>query len=81
MAEQIDSADLVVGVLSEFDPNTIAKMCDELRTVPRPLRIAVCMMISRQARPQSPETPRKAAHSCSLFLCFCQSRRSPLLGY
>jgi hypothetical protein len=41
MAEQIDSADLVVGVLSEFDSNTIAKMCDELHTVPGPLRIAV----------------------------------------
>lgn len=41
VAEQIDSADLVVGILSESDSDTIAKMCDELRTVPGPLRIAV----------------------------------------
>jgi hypothetical protein len=40
-AEQTGSADLVVGVLSESDSNTIAKVCDELRMVPGPLRIAV----------------------------------------
>jgi glucosylglycerate synthase len=40
-AEQIGSADLVVGVLTESDSNAIAKMCDELRTLPGPLRIAV----------------------------------------
>jgi hypothetical protein len=40
-AEQTGSADLVVAVLSEFDSNTIAKMCDELRMVPGALRIAV----------------------------------------
>jgi glucosylglycerate synthase len=40
-AEQIGSADLVVGLLSESDANTIAKMCDELRMLPGPLRIAV----------------------------------------
>ena len=39
--EETTSADLVVGVLGESDPNTVAKMCDELRTVPGPLRIAV----------------------------------------
>jgi glucosylglycerate synthase len=39
--EETSSADLVVGVLGESDPNTVAKMCDELRTVPGPLRIAV----------------------------------------
>jgi glucosylglycerate synthase len=40
-AEQIGSADLVVGVLTESDSNAIARMCDELRTLPGPLRIAV----------------------------------------
>jgi glucosylglycerate synthase len=40
-AEQKDSADLVVGVLNESDSSTIAKLCDELRTLPGPLRIAV----------------------------------------
>jgi glucosylglycerate synthase len=39
--EETTSADLVVGVLGESDPNTVAKMCDELRTVPGRLRIAV----------------------------------------
>ena len=39
--EQTGSADLLVGVLNESDSGTIAKMCDELRTLPGPLRIAV----------------------------------------
>src|ERR1043166_9537725 len=40
-AEQICSADLVVGILAEFDSNAIAKMCDALGMHPGPLRIAV----------------------------------------
>jgi hypothetical protein len=39
--EPIDSADLVVGVLAEFDSEAIAKMCDALHSLPGPLRIAV----------------------------------------
>jgi glucosylglycerate synthase len=41
MAEQIGSADLVVGILAESDSNAIGKVCDALRTLPGPLRIAV----------------------------------------
>ncbi len=52
--EQADSADLVVGLLSESDPNTIAKMCDELRTLPGPLRIAV--LHNDQQQSSSPVT-------------------------
>ncbi len=40
-AEQIGSADLVVGILTELDSNALAKMCDALSTLPSPLRIAV----------------------------------------
>jgi hypothetical protein len=40
-AEQISSADLVVGILAECDSNAIAKMCDALGMLPAPLRIAV----------------------------------------
>ena len=39
--EQVGSADLVVGILAESDSNAIAKVCDALRTLPGPLRIAV----------------------------------------
>jgi glucosylglycerate synthase len=39
--EQIDSADLVVGLLAEFDTETIAKTYNALRALPEPLRIAV----------------------------------------
>jgi hypothetical protein len=39
--EPIDSADLVVGVLAEFDSDAFAKMCDALHSLPGPLRIAV----------------------------------------
>ena len=52
--EQVDSADLVVGLLSESDPNAIAKMCDELRTLPGPLRIAV--LHNDQPQSSSPAT-------------------------
>lgn len=38
--EPLDSADLVVGVLPEFDSDTIAKMYAGLRSLPGPLRIA-----------------------------------------
>ena len=40
-ADQIESADLLVAVLGEFDSNGIATMCDALRTLPAKLRIAV----------------------------------------
>lgn len=40
-AEQIESADLLVAVIGEFDSNGIATMCNALRTFPGTLRIAV----------------------------------------
>lgn len=39
--EQVDTADLVVGLLGEFDTETIAKTYNALRALPEPLRIAV----------------------------------------
>lgn len=39
--EQIGSADLVVGLLAEFDTEAIAKTYNALRALPEPLRIAV----------------------------------------
>lgn len=40
-AEQVGNADLVVGLLAEFDPDGIAIVCDALRTLPGSPRIAV----------------------------------------
>lgn len=40
-ADQIESADLIVGVLAELDSNATAKMCDGLRALPADLRIVV----------------------------------------
>ena len=40
-AEPIGSADLVVGILTELHSQTMAGMCDALRTLPGPMRIAV----------------------------------------
>jgi len=40
-ADRIDSADLLVAILGEFDSNGIATICDALRTLPAKLRIAV----------------------------------------
>ncbi len=39
--EQIDSADLVVGILAELSPDEVAGVCDALRTLPGKLRIVV----------------------------------------
>ena len=39
--EQIDSADLVVGLIAEFDSQTVAQFYNALRALPDPLRIAV----------------------------------------
>ena len=47
--EPIDSADLVVGVLAEFDSDAIAKMCDALHSLPGPLRIAVLEKDKRES--------------------------------
>jgi len=65
-AEQIDSADLVVGVLGESDPNAMAKMCDELRTVPGPLRIAV--LHGDQQKGPPPVTSEAAQGRAFVFL-------------
>jgi glucosylglycerate synthase len=39
--KQPDSADLVIGILTELDPDSVVTMCDALRKLPGPLRIAV----------------------------------------
>lgn len=38
---QIDSADLVVGILAEFVPHDLARICDSLRGLPESLRVAI----------------------------------------
>ena len=39
--EQVDRADLVVGVLADLDQDGLVIVCDALRTLSGPLRIAV----------------------------------------
>ena len=41
MVEQIDSADLVVGILADLDQDGVATLCEGLRTLPGSLRIVV----------------------------------------
>jgi glucosylglycerate synthase len=38
---QIDSADLVVGILAEFIPGDLAGICDSFRMLPESLRVAI----------------------------------------
>lgn len=60
--EQIGSADLVVGILSESDSNAIASICDGLRTLPGPLRIAVLHPDQQNApAPAASETAQECA--------------------
>lgn len=46
--KQPDSADLVIGILAELDPDSIATMCDALQKLPSPLRIAVLQNENRK---------------------------------
>ena len=39
--EPTDSADLVVGIVAEFDSAALATMCDALRTLPGTPRVAI----------------------------------------
>jgi hypothetical protein len=60
--QSIDSADLVVGVLAEFDSDATAKMYAGLRSLPGPLRIAVLSSDKRDSpAPADSETAEKIA--------------------
>jgi hypothetical protein len=63
--EQIDSADLVVGILGEFDKEGIATLCGALRAMPGSPRIAI-LQDDRVANP-APIHPETTG-SASLFL-------------
>jgi glucosylglycerate synthase len=64
-AEPIESADLLVVVLGESESNSIATMCDALRTLPAKLRIAV----SHDGRQESaaPVNTEATQESASVF--------------
>ena len=59
--ELIESADLVVSILAEFDADFVTKTYDALRALPVPLRIAVVDNEQRQGPPPiSSEAAEKA---------------------
>src|SRR5262249_28999908 len=60
---RIDSADLVVGLLAEFDKQIVANIYDALRSVPEPLRIAV--VESDQSETKPPENAEGAEKGAS----------------
>jgi hypothetical protein len=64
-AEERTSADLVVGILAEFDQDGIALLCEALRRLPGSLRIAVL----QNDHVGSPDLPQSnaAEGSASLF--------------
>jgi glucosylglycerate synthase len=72
--EQVDSADLVVGVIAELDQEGLASVCDALRELPGSPRVVV-LRDDRAAKPdQSPAAEAEpSASSCHLV-------RWPLLG-
>ncbi len=63
--EPIHTADLVVGVLAEFEPNIIATMCDSLRSLPGPLRIVVLQ--NEQKGQPAPSATDLAPDRASVF--------------
>jgi hypothetical protein len=62
-ADHIDSADLLVAVLGEFDAKGIATTCDALRKLPAKLRIAV----TYDGREESAVHAEAAQESASVF--------------
>jgi hypothetical protein len=72
--EQVDSADLVVGVIAEFDQQGLAAVCDALGTLPGSPRVVV-LQDDRAANPGqgNAETAQPSASPCHLI-------RWPLLG-
>jgi glucosylglycerate synthase len=57
---EMESADLVVGVLADLEPNSVSMMCDSLRGLQAPLKIAVLQKERHEgavaANPQGAET-------------------------
>ena len=63
--EAIHNADLVVGILAELDHEAIAQICDALRGLPGPLRIAILQ--SEEPRHPVPATNQTAPDGASVF--------------
>jgi glucosylglycerate synthase len=75
--EQIDSADLVVGILADLSQEEVAEVCDALRTLPGSPRIIVL-----QSHPAPSATPASSAatiqeSSLSLLPWSLQDQSSP----
>lgn len=60
---QIDSADVVVGILAKFEPDELAGICDSLRTLPESLRVVVLHEdpAARSGEPVQTTPPAKGA--------------------
>ena len=57
-AQQIDSADLVVGILTELGSDAISRMCGSLQALPGPARIAILQHDTRNGpAATSPDAP------------------------
>ena len=65
--EQVDSADLVVGVIAELDQEGLAVVCDALRTLPGSPRVVV-LRDDRTAKPDQSAVAEgePSASSCHL---------------
>lgn len=65
---QIESADVVVGIVAEFVPDDLVAICDSLRTLPESLRIAML-----HQDPQSGDTSQSNGPSKGASLFFMPS--------
>ena len=65
-AEQVENADLVVGVLAELDQAGLASVCDSLRELPGSPRVAI-LRDDRSANP-APASPVSGGNGSSPFL-------------
>jgi hypothetical protein len=63
--EPIRNADLVVGILAEFAGDAVSNMCDSLRELPGPLRIAILQNVQKE--PPVSVTNQTAPDRASVF--------------
>ena len=63
-AEETGGADLVVGIVAELDSGVASRICDALRALPGPLRIAI-LQSDQHETPPSPDL--KTTTECAIF--------------
>lgn len=77
---QIDSADVIVGILADFVPDDLHRICNSLRTLPRPLRVAILHEDPATKSRDSSETNETSEGASLFFMPSLLGRPDPASG-